>query len=76
MVVATCGIAVGKRNFAGSYMRVKAHFLSHKHDNGFHHWKSISRKDINNFQAEQDVADLVKGRKEEFQATIIHKKDK
>jgi hypothetical protein len=49
-----------KVNFTGSYTRVKAHFLWLEGDNGVHHCKSIDRKDVDEFQAEQDAADLAK----------------
>lgn len=49
-----------KKNFTGSYTRVKAHFLWLLGDNGVHHCKSIKRNDVEAFQAEQDAADLAK----------------
>jgi hypothetical protein len=49
-----------KVSFTGSYTRVKAHFLWLEGDNGVHHCKSITRVDVDRYQAEQDVADLAK----------------
>jgi len=52
-----------KINFTGSYTRVKAHFLWLEGDNGVHHCKKITRKDVEAFQVEQDVADIAKAKR-------------